>query len=81
MRPIDADELKMVLNKNFGHTGGAAVMQQLIDARPTIELERKRGRWDVDEDGNSHCPFCGSVGFDNFCSNCGSDLRGEYDGE
>ena len=37
---------------------------------------RSKGKWNVDEDGNSHCPFCGSSGFDNFCSTCGADMRG-----
>ena len=37
MRPIDADRLKAVLEKNFGHTGGASVLEQLIDEQPTIE--------------------------------------------
>ncbi len=44
MRAIDADRLSAVLQKNFGHTGGAAVMQQLIDIAPTIDPV-KHGRW------------------------------------
>ena len=39
MRPIDADRLKAVLEKNFGHTGGASVLGQLIDEQPTIQPE------------------------------------------
>ena len=39
MRPIDADRLKAVLEKNFGHTGGASVLEQLIDAQPTVQPE------------------------------------------
>ena len=35
-RLIDADILKEVLERNFGHTGGASVLAQLIDARPTV---------------------------------------------
>ena len=35
-RPIDANKLLRVLNSNFGHTGGAAVMKQLIEAQPTL---------------------------------------------
>ena len=35
-RLIDADRLKEVLEKNFGHTGGVAVLVQLIDVQPTI---------------------------------------------
>lgn len=35
-RAIDADRLLLVLEKNFGHTGGAAVMRQLIEIQPTL---------------------------------------------
>lgn len=35
IRLIDANRLKNVLEKNFGHTGGAAVLSQLIDEQPT----------------------------------------------
>ena len=45
MRLVDADRLKAVLEKNFGHTGGAATMLQLIDIQPTIDTEPKKGEW------------------------------------
>lgn len=35
MRLIDADRLIEVLDRNFGHTGGAEVMYQIIDKQPT----------------------------------------------
>lgn len=35
-RAIDADRLLLVLEKNFGHTGGAAVMRQLIEIQPPL---------------------------------------------
>lgn len=34
-RLIYAERLKEVLKINFGHTGGAAVLSQLIDNQPT----------------------------------------------
>ena len=37
MRLGDMDRLKEVLERNFGHTDGAAVMRQLIDNAPTID--------------------------------------------
>lgn len=37
MRLIDADRLNEVLNINFGHTGGADVLRQLIDIQPTVQ--------------------------------------------
>ena len=42
-RLIDADKLKEVLEKNFGHTGGASVLAQLIDAQDTIHPEPYKG--------------------------------------
>ena len=38
-RLIDANRLKIVLEKNFGHTGGANTLTQLIDAQPTVQPE------------------------------------------
>ena len=35
VRLIDANRMKIVLEKNFGGTGGAAVLAQLIDMQPT----------------------------------------------
>ena len=34
-RLIDADRMKYVLDKNFGGTGGAVVLANLIDMQPT----------------------------------------------
>lgn len=34
---ISAERLKQVLDKNFGHTGGAAVLEQLIDIAPAVD--------------------------------------------
>jgi hypothetical protein len=39
VRAIDADKLKEVLEKNFGHTGGALALAQLIDAQDAIQPE------------------------------------------
>ncbi len=35
-RAIDADRLLRVLESNFGNTGGASVMRQLIEMQPTL---------------------------------------------
>lgn len=34
---ISAERLKQVLDKNFGHTGGAAVLEQLINIAPAVD--------------------------------------------
>lgn len=44
MRIIDADRLKEVLERNFGHTGGADVLRQLIDIQPTV-VNKPQGEW------------------------------------
>ena len=36
VRPIDANRLLQVIEINFRHTGGAAVMRQLVEAQPTL---------------------------------------------
>ena len=52
MRAVDADRLLQVLETNFGHTGGADVMRQLIDAQPTLTLPNE---WvSVEDDGGEN---------------------------
>ena len=41
-RYIDADRLLLVLQKNFGHTGGADTVKQLIDKQPTADVVEVR---------------------------------------
>ena len=36
VRPIDANRLLQVLEIKFRHTGGAAVMRQMVEAQPTL---------------------------------------------
>jgi hypothetical protein len=59
-------------------TERSAFKHDIADA-PTIELpERKKGTWGAD----GECPFCGYLrqwDDDNFCANCGADLRGEQE--
>lgn len=52
-------------------------------ALPSAQPERQRGRWIEYIPGHGKCPFCGnqvdllngkSI---NFCSECGTDMRGE----
>jgi hypothetical protein len=59
MRPIDADRLKEVLDRNFSHTGGAEVIRQIIDKQPTA--------YDIDKvvkqlDKASDCYECNEQG-------------------
>ena len=51
-------------------------MRDAVLALQTYRLETTpKGRWNVDEDGNVTCPFCGRSGFGDFCSYCGADMR------
>lgn len=55
MRAIDADRLKEVLEKNFGHTGGASVLAQLIDSQPTIQPRTALDSSDGEVARNNRC--------------------------
>jgi len=47
-----------------------------IEQLPSAQPERKRDTWGAD----GECPFCGYLrqwDDDNFCANCGADMRGE----
>ena len=87
MRLIDAD----ALNERMYHDAFEAdsdmqkwdsgcwirykMFERAIEDAPTIEPERKKGKW-----GNhGECPFCSYLRQwedDMFCGNCGADMRG-----
>lgn len=98
MRLIDADalidifedRLEKIRNRYGDYSGEAGVCAgalHLIRVQPTIEPERKRGRW-IDEgvyaDGHGahafRCSECGGhiieYDADPFCKWCGADMRG-----
>lgn len=62
------------------HTGYDAAC--LIAQLPSAQPEQKKGKWIV-EGNRYYCPFCGKgiifagVKVANYCSYCGSDLRGD----
>lgn len=71
MRAIDADELK---KKAFGKRGGL-IHTADIDAMPTIESERKTGKWirPFDAQASSYryqCSVCGRTAYQ-VTGNCG----------
>lgn len=53
---------------------------------PSAQPERKRGRWIEYIPEHGKCPFCGNQvdllngKANNFCGECGADMRGEQDG-
>ena len=92
MRPIDADRLKTVLEKNYGYTGVASVLTRLVDKQPTIQPEPHKGHWirynkkyswrtyyECSECKN-YLDFSGVNGGrvePHFCPNCGARMEGE----
>ena len=54
-RYIEAERLLFVLDKNFGHTGGAVIMEGLIDMARNRCV--RRPRFDVIYN-DAHCPDC-----------------------
>lgn len=95
MRLIDADALiekllfvKEAENEIYGRGSWrfATKCIRVIEDAPTIEPERKKGKWILYKIEHGKCPFCGhSVDLmtpedRNYCSNCGADMRGEEDG-
>ena len=89
---IDADKLlRPEILHLYYHLPNGDIAIPLIDIEhaPTIEPERKTGKWI--HDGYDfphgvdwiHCSVCGKCGINvpadltNFCPNCGADMRGE----
>lgn len=82
MRIIDADRLKEVLERNFGHTYGADVLRQLIDIQPTV-VDKPQGEWIEYKPEHGKCPFCGDTvdlydgKYHRYCGECGAKMKGD----
>lgn len=95
MRPIDADRLLSERMKSmYYHLPNGDIAIPIIDIKnaPTIEPERKKGKWIYKKDLKQFfCDQCGepsltdddryiySMDFSNFCPNYGADMRGYSD--
>ena len=103
MRAIDGDALiefienRYVITWKDDYEGGIKYactdILEKISKMPTIEPERKKGKW-IPQDHNKHhgmisttvyyfprCSACGeSANYTNFCPNCGADMREDQDG-
>lgn len=74
------DEMPVMKDNNGMEFIEKSLVKTRIWLLPSAEPEQKTGKWLVDEDGNTECPFCGNTcGFGNYCNECGADLRGEND--
>ena len=93
MRLIDADKLCTDLldrwdivdtrKEELSRAVTADIITLIIACQPTIEPERKKGKW-VDTGSGEQCSVCGEIqyGYDNYrfyCGFCGADMRGERD--
>ena len=89
MRLIDADALINVSEREsnvdgaYGYIDTKSIIDKIDDA-PTIEPERKKGEWidlDYTEAWLYKCDQCGrrSDFKDNYCPDCGADMRGDSD--
>ena len=85
MRLIDAIGLKQALVVS-AILEDKKTIEQIIDEQPTIEPERKTGRWiDITTDESIDVEYkCSECGFEmflwsnltNFCPNCGAKMEG-----
>ena len=76
MRLIDADALELDADYDDGEYWAVSMAQ--IQNAPTIEPERKKGKWT----GDNACPFCGfqpwyekDIHTLSFCPNCGAEME------
>lgn len=94
MRAIDADKLCTDLMERWDIADKqkeelvkqvmADIVTPIVVSQPTIEPERKKGKWTK---GNA-CEFCGfqpwyegDIHTLSYCPNCGEDMRGDQDGQ
>jgi hypothetical protein len=91
-RLIDADSLKEDLTRFYD---GEVTARQLIDEQPTVEPERRLGKWVAVGECYVKCSECGLETTKNelrgialfgenepyFCPNCGADMRGQNENE
>ena len=82
-RYIDAERLLLVLEKNFGYTGGAATLKQLIDAAPTADVAPVvHGEWKIvglpRNKKTIRCSICGGTTHwigTKYCPHCGAKMK------
>ena len=85
MRLIDGDELLTAFPVDDEPTLTKSCVRTTIKHMPTIEPERKRGKWIYNSPVTMKCNQCGLVIKDwdwhrfKYCPNCCADMRDEND--
>ena len=68
---------------------GVDFVLDLLDSKPPADVKPVvRGKWIIHDCGEATCPVCKTRqkniwdydGWQNFCGNCGADMRGENNG-
>lgn len=83
---IDAAERESQVDGSYGYMDTKSIVDMLNDL-PSAQPERKKGKWINANDGKWNtvevlkCSVCGEMDnrmyrTDNFCPNCGADMRG-----
>lgn len=87
-RLIDADALEEQVEYDYHHKKITRYDRDLllhyldVEMAPTIELERKKGKWIENDNGTFSCNLCHSWipkeqhYYADFCLYCGADMRG-----
>ena len=81
MRLIDADALYMDIIRKFDYCDD---FLEMLESAPTVQPERKKGKWIYDGQYHYRCSNCGehiygdadaTPDINKFCWNCGADMR------
>lgn len=89
MRLIDGDALEKAISlshtmtDDYGIKTGYEIAMRLVEDAPTIEPERKKGKWILHKDGSGTCDQCRFTqiavwdydGWQNFCGHCGAKME------
>lgn len=80
MRLIDADALIEDIREHSESYFADDFAHEWVDRQPTIEPERKKGKWFCG-DGMYSCDQCHAAFYETspFCPMCGADMRGEQE--
>ena len=87
MRLINSDDVIKAIDKHTFDTDDGLCLDDditcILEDMPTIEPERKKGKWIRNDNGTYSCSVCQSwipeeqYFYARYCLCCGADMRGE----